>query len=78
MGIILRTVVLIGITAAWYNRLMAGVTAMNSLRGHSTAITGCIFAMLPCCGPACLGGLPIGIWALTVLNKPEIKNAFRS
>jgi hypothetical protein len=34
-----------------------------------------IVAMLPCqC--CCLLGLPFGIWALVVLNKPEVKSQF--
>jgi hypothetical protein len=34
-----------------------------------------VVAMLPCqC--CCLFGLPFGIWALVVLNKPEVKSHF--
>jgi hypothetical protein len=32
--------------------------------------------MIPCISPCCLLGLPIGIWALVVLLKPEVKAAF--
>ena len=32
--------------------------------------------MVPCISPCCLVGLPIGIWALVVLNKPEVKGSF--
>jgi hypothetical protein len=35
-----------------------------------------IIAMIPCVSPCCLLGLPIGIWALVVLMKPEVKSAF--
>jgi hypothetical protein len=31
---------------------------------------------VPCISPCCLVGLPIGIWALVVLNKPEVKSSF--
>ena len=34
-----------------------------------------IVAMLPC-SCVCLGGLPIGIWSLVVLNKPEVRGQF--
>jgi hypothetical protein len=31
--------------------------------------------MLPC-SICCLVGLPIGIWAVVVLSKPEVKGTF--
>ncbi len=34
-------------------------------------------AMIPCVSPCCLLGLPLGIWALIVLVKPEVKAAFQ-
>lgn len=37
-----------------------------------------ILSMVPCVSPCCLLGLPVGIWALVVLNTPEVKQAFRS
>jgi hypothetical protein len=37
-----------------------------------------IVAMVPCLGPCCIVGIPIGIWALVVLMKPEVKAAFTS
>ena len=36
-----------------------------------------ILAMIPCLSPCCLIGLPIGIWALVILMKPEVKAAFK-
>lgn len=36
-----------------------------------------ILAMIPCVSPCCLLGLPLGIWALIVLLKPEVKAAFQ-
>jgi hypothetical protein len=35
-----------------------------------------IVALIPCFSPCCLIGLPIGIWALVVLSKPEVKSQF--
>jgi hypothetical protein len=32
--------------------------------------------MLPCGSCCCIITMPIGIWALVTLMKPEIKNAF--
>jgi hypothetical protein len=36
-----------------------------------------IIAIIPCFGPCCCLGIPVGIWALVVINKPEVKSAFR-
>ncbi len=55
--------------------LVAGLK-MKKLQSFGLAMTACVLAMLPvhCC---CLLGLPFGIWGLVVLNKPEVKDAFR-
>ncbi len=53
---------------------LAGVM-MLTMKSYGTAMTGVIFAMLPC-NPGCLLGLPFGIWGLVVLNRPEVKRAF--
>jgi hypothetical protein len=39
-------------------------------------MTASILALAPCISPCCLVGLPIGIWALVVLSKPEVKSSF--
>ena len=49
---------------------------MKKLEGYTLAMTGSVLAMLPCVSPCCLLGLPFGIWALVVLNKPEVKSTF--
>ncbi len=49
---------------------------MMQLKGHGLAIAGSVIAMIPCLSPCCCLGLPIGIWALVVLLKPEVKEAF--
>jgi hypothetical protein len=53
---------------------LAGVM-MLKLRNYGAAMTGVIFAMLPC-NLGCLLGLPFGIWAIVVLNRPDVKRAF--
>jgi hypothetical protein len=50
---------------------------MKRLESHGLAVTASILAMLPCTSPCCIIGLPLGIWALVVLSKPEVKSAFR-
>jgi hypothetical protein len=55
--------------------ILIGAARMQSLRSYEFAFAAAILAMLPCqC--CCLFGLPFGIWALVVLNKPEVKSQF--
>jgi len=56
--------------------IFMGAAKMKKLQSHGFAVTASVIAMLPCVSPCCLIGLPIGIWALVVLNKPEVKAAF--
>ena len=49
---------------------------MKKLESYGWAMTASILALAPCISPCCLVGLPIGIWALVVLAKPEVKSAF--
>lgn len=59
-----------------------GAVKMRNLENRSLAVAASIAAMVPCFGPGCCTCLPTGIaagiYALTVLNKPEVKAAFRS
>jgi len=50
---------------------------MRKLSQWGLAIGASVVAMLPCLTPCCIVGLPVGIWCLVVLMKPEIKAAFR-
>jgi hypothetical protein len=50
---------------------------MRELRQWELSIAASIVAMIPCISPCCIFGLPIGIWALVVLLRPEVKQAFR-
>jgi hypothetical protein len=54
----------------------AGTTSMFRGRGRLLAMIGAIASVLPC-NPCCFVGLPFGIWALMVLNQPEVKDAMR-
>jgi len=57
--------------------ILFGALKMNKLESHGWAMTASILALVPCVSPCCLVGLPIGIWALVVLSKPEVKAAFQ-
>ena len=55
--------------------ILGGVKLMN-LSGTGLPITGSILAMIPCTSwCCCLLGLPAGIWALVVLNRPDVRAA---
>jgi uncharacterized membrane protein len=56
--------------------ILLGAIKMKKLEAYGWAITASILALVPCISPCCLVGLPIGIWALVVLSKPEVKSAF--
>ena len=53
-----------------------GSTQMMKLKNFGLSMAAAIIAMIPCFGPCCCLGLPVGIWALVVLNKPEVKASF--
>jgi hypothetical protein len=67
---------LIGLAMAGF--LAFAALQMKQLQSWGIAFAGSIIAMIPCISPCCLMGLPIGIWAVIVLLKPEVKGAFRS
>lgn len=56
--------------------ILFGALKMKKLESYGLAMAASIVAMIPCFSPCCLLGLPIGIWALVVLSKPEVKSAF--
>jgi hypothetical protein len=56
--------------------IFLGAMKMKKLENYGLAMAASIIAMIPCLSPCCLIGLPIGIWALVVLAKPEVKSAF--
>ena len=55
--------------------VLFGAIKMLRLQAYGLVLTAVIIAMLPC-GCCCLLGLPFGIWALVVINKPEVKSQF--
>lgn len=48
---------------------------MKELTQWTLCIAASILIMIPC-SPCCIVGLPIGIWCLVVLMRPEVKTAF--
>jgi hypothetical protein len=56
--------------------IILGAMKMKKLESYGFAMTASVIAMIPCVSPCCILGLPFGIWALVVLNKPEVKSSF--
>ena len=55
---------------------IAGSVSMMSLRRFPLAVIAAILSMLPIATPCCVLGLPLGIWALVVLFRPEVSQSF--
>ena len=57
--------------------IIYGALQMKKLVNYRMAMAASILALVPCVSPCCMLGLPIGIWALVVLVKPEVKSMFQ-
>jgi hypothetical protein len=57
--------------------LLLGARKMARLELRGLAIAAAVVAMLPC-HPGFIVGLPVGLWALLVLLRPEVAAAFRA
>ena len=58
--------------------IFLGAMKMKNLKSYNFALTATILAMVPCVSPCCWIGLPVGIWAIVMLIKPEVKAAFQA
>jgi hypothetical protein len=56
--------------------LWIGATRMEALRSYNLCLVAAILALIPCLSPCCLITLPFGVWALVMLIRPEVKEAF--
>lgn len=55
-----------------------GGMKMRQLESFGIAMAAAIAAVIPCTTIyCCIPGIALGIWALVVLNKPEVKSSFR-
>ena len=57
--------------------VIVGAYNLQKLRSYPLAMTGAIIACIPCCGPCLVLGIPFGIWALVLLNNPDVKRHFQ-
>lgn len=56
--------------------IVYGAMEMLKLRNYNMAIAAAVVSLLPCTYCCCFINLAMGIWALVVLMKPEVKAAF--
>jgi len=57
--------------------IIMGAIAMLSRRLYAVAVLGSVLAIVNIEGCCCLLGIPVGIWSLVVLLRPEVSAAFR-
>ncbi|MBN1223527.1 MAG: hypothetical protein JXB23_09775 [Candidatus Aminicenantes bacterium] len=65
---------LVGIIIAAF--VIYAALKMKELSQWNLAVVASVLALIPCVSPCCIVGLPIGIWSLIVLTKPEVRSAF--
>jgi hypothetical protein len=70
---VLMLVLLLAINVA----IARGAISMLRLKNYRRAHRAAIFSLIPICTPCFLLGIPFGIWALVLLNRPEVKQRFR-
>lgn len=56
--------------------MIYGALQMRQVKNWGLSLASAILVLLPCAGCCCLLGLPVGIWAIITLTKPEVKSAF--
>jgi hypothetical protein len=57
--------------------VIAGGIAMLRGRSFTLARSAAILALIPVTSCCCIAGIPMGIWALQSLRKPEIESYFQ-
>ena len=56
--------------------IIYGANQMRKGRNWGISMAAAIIAMIPCVSPCCCLGLPVGIWAIIILIKEDVKQAF--
>jgi hypothetical protein len=72
-GIIIEAVIRVVLSLV----VLLGAIRMRRLTNYGLAVASAIISLIPCSiSPCCCVGIPIGIWALVILNKSEVKSQF--
>ena len=56
--------------------VLAGGWSMLNRKSWTLALVAAVLTMIPCFGPCCGLGLPIGLFALVVLMRPPVRELF--
>jgi hypothetical protein len=56
--------------------VLVGAVQMLQLRMRPLVLAACCIAIVPCCGPCLVLGIPFGVWGLVVLRDPEVRASF--
>ncbi|MEQ8789287.1 MAG: hypothetical protein RIC55_23540 [Pirellulaceae bacterium] len=57
--------------------VLYGSLGMVQRRNYGVAVTASVLAVIPCFSPCFFLGIPLGLWALFLLFRPEVKYGFR-
>lgn len=57
--------------------MLLGALKLMKVQSWGFSLAAAILVMLPCGSCCCCLGIPLGIWIIVLLNKPEVKAAFR-
>lgn len=60
----------------WILFVLWGSIQMLRMRSYRWARVAAWLALAPACGPCGLLGIPLGIWAIVVLRRPQVRAAF--
>jgi hypothetical protein len=67
---LLALLILANTAIAW------GAFSMIQLKSYRSAYTAAVLSVIPFCSPCYVFGIPFGIWAIVLMNRPEIKQRF--
>jgi hypothetical protein len=56
--------------------IISGAIGMIRLRGYRSAWIAAVLAVIPACSPGFVLGIPLGIWAMIVLMRTEVRARF--
>jgi len=64
------------VVLAMHLTILFSAINMLNFRNYRFCMIGSCLALLPCCGPCYLLGIPFGIWNLKVLDRKDVKALF--
>jgi len=55
---------------------LIGSIRMLQMKTYGLAMVAAVLTLIPCVGPCCCLGLPIGIWSLVVLSNVQVRQQY--